>query len=79
MEPTNTAAEQALRGIVLKRKISGPTRRRCGDEFIANGYTAYESCRRLGRDFVGHMRGAVIARIDKTAHPSIVPAVGPNG
>ena len=35
VEPTNNAAEQALRGIVLKRKISGPTRSRRGEEFIA--------------------------------------------
>ncbi len=79
VEPTNNAAEQALRGIVLKRKISGPTRSRRGDEFIANGFTAYESCRRQGRDFIEYMRGAVIAWIDKTAHPSLVPAPAPTG
>ncbi len=68
--PTNNAAEQALRGIVLKRKISGPTRSRRGDEFIAHGFSAYESCRRQGRDFIGYLRGAVMAWIDKTAPPS---------
>ena len=43
VEPTNNAAEQALRSIVLKRKITGPSRSRRGDEFIANGFSAYES------------------------------------
>jgi hypothetical protein len=32
VEPTNNASEQALRGIVLKRKISGPTRSRRGND-----------------------------------------------
>jgi transposase len=79
VEPTNNAAEQALRGIVLKRKISGPTRSRRGDEFIARGFSAYESCRRQSRDFVDYMRSAVVAWIDKTAHPSLVPTPAPTG
>ncbi len=77
--PTNNAVEQALRGIVLKLKISGPTRSRRGDEFIARGFSAYESCRRQRRDFIGYMRSAMIAWIDKTAHPSLVPAPAPTG
>ena len=79
VEPTNNAAEQALRGIVLKRKISGPTRSRRGDEFIANGFSAYESCRRQGRDFVQYMRSAVVAWIDKAVPPSLVPQAVPTG
>ena len=74
VEPTNNAAEQALRTLVLKRKISGPTRSRRGDEFIARGYSAMETCRRQGRDLLDYMHGAVIAWIDKTAPPSLLPA-----
>ena len=79
VEPTNNAAEQALRGIVLKRKISGPTRSRRGDEFIARGFTAYESCRRQGRDLIGYLHGAVTAWIDKTTPPSLLPQPAPTG
>ena len=79
VEPTNNAAEQALRTIVLKRKISGPTRSRRGDEFIARGYSAFETCRRQGRDFLGYMHSAMIAWIDKTAHPSLLPQLVPTG
>ena len=79
VEPTNNAAEQALRGIVLKRKISGPTRSRRGDEFIANGFSAYESCRRQGRDFIDYMRSAVLAWIDKAVPPSLVVQPVPTG
>jgi transposase len=77
--PTNNAAEQALRGVVLKRKISGPTRSRRGDEFIAHGYTAMETCRRQGRDLMGFLHHAVVAWIDKAAPPSLVPVAAPSG
>ena len=79
VEPTNNAAEQALRGIVLKRKISGPTRSRRGDEFIARGFSALESCRRQGRDLLDYLHHAVTAWIDQTVPPSLVPAHIPSG
>ena len=71
--PTNNAAEQALRGIVLKRKISGPTRSRRGDEFIARGFSVHETCRRQGLDLWAYLHRAVVAWIDKAPHPSLVP------
>ncbi len=79
VEPTNNAAEQALRSIVLKRKISGPSRSRRGDAFIAHGFSVQETCRRQGRDAWNFMREAVVAWIDKTAHPSLMPALTPSG
>ena len=79
VEPTNNAAEQALRAVVLKRKISGPTRSRRGDEFIARGFSVYETCRRQGRDLLDYLHGAVTAWIDKTMPPSLVPQPSPSG
>jgi transposase len=73
--PTNNEAERALRALVLKRKISGPTRSRRGDEFIARGFSAYESCRRQGRNLWNYLHEAVVAWIDKTAAPSLLPVV----
>lgn len=75
VEPTNNAAEQALRAVVLKRKISGPTRSRRGDDFIARGYTAMLSCQRQGRDLLDYLHHAMLAWIDRTAPPSLLPAV----
>ena len=46
LSPTNNAAEQALRSIVLKRKISGPTRSLRGDHFVARGFSVHETCLR---------------------------------
>ena len=79
VEPTNNAAEQALRTIVLKRKICGPTRSRRGDEFNARNFSAFETCRRQGPDLMGYLQGAVIAWIDKTPPPSLLPALVPSG
>jgi transposase len=77
--PTNNEAERALRALVLKRKISGPTRSRRGDDFIAHGFSAYESCRRQGRDLWDFMHQAVVAWIDTSAPPSLIPTVAPTG
>lgn len=74
VEPTNNAAEQALRAVVLKRKISGPTRSKRGDDFIARGYTAMLSCQRQGRDLLDYLHHAMLAWIDRTAAPSLLPA-----
>jgi len=82
VQPTNNDAERALRQLVLKRKISGPTRSRRGDEFIARGYSVQETCRRQGRNLWDFMHQAVTAWIDKTAAPSMLPltaAVTPTG
>ena len=79
VEPTNNAAERALRPLVLKRKISGPTRSRRGDQFLSYGYTAYETCRRQGRDLWHFMHGAVHALIAGTAPPSLIPQAAPTG
>ena len=76
VEPTNNAAEQALRVVVLKRKISGPVRSRRGADFIANGYSVMLSCQRQGRDLLGYINEAVLAWINKTAPPSLMPLTG---
>jgi len=79
VEPTNNDAERALRGIVIKRKISGPTRSRRGDEFIGRAFTAHESCRRQGRNLWDFLHQAVTAWIDKTAPPSLLPDAALSG
>jgi transposase len=75
--PTNNAAEQALRSLVLKRKISGPTRSLRGDQFLARGYTVHETCLRQGVDLWDFMHKAVHAFIAKTAPPSLMPQAIP--
>ena len=76
--PTNNSSEQAIRALVLKRKISGPTRSRRGDD-MARGFSAHETCRRQGRDLWDYLQSAVVAWIDKTLPPSLLPVAAPTG
>ena len=77
--PTNNDAERALRPVVLKRKISGPTRSRRGEDFIARGYSVVESCRRQDRDALDYMHQAVSAWLHQVPAPSLVPSAVPSG
>jgi len=77
--PTNNEAERALRAIVIKRKISGPTRSRRGDEFIARAFSVQETCRRQGRDLWDFFHQAITAWIDQSTPPSLLPRLSPAG
>jgi hypothetical protein len=59
-----------LRSWLRPSHFSGPTRSRRGDEFIAPGFSAYETCRRQGCDLWNFMHRAVVAFIDKTPLPA---------
>jgi transposase len=72
--PTNNEAERSLRALVLKRKISGSTRSRRGDDFLTRGFSVYETCRRQGRDLWDYMHHSVVAWVDDTPALSILPA-----
>jgi len=82
LQPTNNTAEQALRSLVLKRKISGPTRSLRGDQFLSRGFSVHETCLRQGVDLWHFMHRAVVAFIDNTTSPSLLPpsvAAAPSG
>ena len=73
LSPTNNAAEQVLRSIVLKRKISGPTRSLRGDHFVARGFSIHETCLRQGVELWKFMHAAMLASIANTVPPSLIP------
>ena len=77
--PSTNSSKQAIRALVLKRKISGPTRSRRGDDFIARGFSTHETCRRQGRELWDTLHSAVVAWIDKTLPPSLLPVAAPTG
>jgi transposase len=77
VHPTNNDSERAIRNVVLKRKVSGPTRSRRGDDFIARGYTVLETCKRQGRNFLGFMNQTIASWLGKGATPSLLPAAAP--
>lgn len=67
---------------MIKRKISGLTRSRRGDDFLARGFSVYETCRRQGHDLWNTLHHAMLALIDQTPAPSLVlpiPIAIPSG
>jgi transposase len=73
VEPTNNDAARAIRPQLLKHKISGPSRSRRGKLFIAHSFSVVESCRRQGRDLIEFTHRSILAWIEKTAPPGLVP------
>jgi transposase len=55
VEPTNNAAERALRGPVIHRKLSHGTRSDGGERFIERGLSASVTCRLQGRSLFAYM------------------------
>jgi len=67
---SNSDTERTLCAIVVKRKISGPTRSRRGGLIIARGFSVIETCWRQGRDAFEYLQQAVIAWLHGAPAPS---------
>jgi transposase len=74
VEPTNNAAERALRHGVFWRKMSFGTDSARGSRFVEGILTVVESCRQQGRNLLNYLLDAVTAGRHGTAPPSILPA-----
>ena len=55
IEPTNNAAERALRFAVIWRRISGGTDSERGSRFVERTLSVVATCRRQGRDVLGYL------------------------
>src|SRR5476649_2130885 len=62
VEPTNNAAEQALRHAVIWRKLSFGTQSRSGSQFVERMLTVIETCRRQKRNVYSWLAEAVQAK-----------------
>jgi transposase len=74
VEPTNNAAEQALRPAVLWRKGSFGTHSPAGSRFAERMLTVSATCRQQGRDLLGFLTDANQAARLGTLPPSLIPA-----
>ena len=72
VEPTNNAAEQALRPAVIWRKTCFGTQSERGSEFVARMMTATMTCRVQGRSLFQYLRSAVQARDHGDPAPSLL-------
>jgi transposase len=75
IEPTNNAAEQALRHAVIWRKLSFGTQSESGSRFVERLLTVMETCRRQKRDVFAWLTAAVHAHLDRQQTPSLLLGV----
>ena len=73
VEPTNNAAERALRHAVCWRKTSYGTDSSGGSRFVERVLTVVASCRQQGRGVLAFLTGAIQAARAGTP-PSLIPA-----
>jgi transposase len=73
VEPTNNAAERALRHPVIWRRLSCGTHSAHGSQFVERILTTVESCRQQRRDCLAFVRQAVIAHRSGQPAPSLLP------
>lgn len=75
VEPTNNAAEQALRQAVIWRKLSFGTQSKSGSQFVERLLTVIETCRRLSRDVFSWLVRAVQRHYNGQHAPSLLPGL----
>jgi transposase len=73
IEPTNNAAEQALRHAVLWRKSSFGSRSAAGCRFVERILSIYATCRQQGRSFITLVTEAVRAAWSGAPAPILCP------
>lgn len=73
VEPTNNAAERALRHAVQWRKSSYGTESAAGSQFVENILTVVATCRQQERPVLAYLTQCCQARYAGTAPPSLLP------
>jgi transposase len=76
IEPTNNAAERALRHAVLWRKGSGGTDSERGSRFVERVLSVRETCRQQRRTLLGYLLESCQAHLEGRAAPSLLPKNG---
>lgn len=74
VEPTNNLAEQAIRFVVLDRKVTQGTRSAAGREWCERIWTVIATCAQQGRSVFEYLSQAVEALFHGTEPPSLLPA-----
>lgn len=73
VEPTNNAAERAVRHAVCWRKTSYGTDSERGSRFVERLLTVVASCRSQGRDVMAFLTQALTAHPSQARKPSLLP------
>jgi transposase len=73
LEPTNNAAEQAIRQVVIDRRVTQGTRSQRGRDWCQRIWTTIATCRQHGRELLSFLEQSVLALL--TPPPSLLPAL----
>jgi transposase len=74
VEPTNNAAERAMRHAVIWRRISGGTDSTRGSRFVERMLTVVATCRQQGRSVLDYLSSCFEAARTGQPIPSLLPA-----
>jgi transposase len=74
VEPTNNAAERALRQAVLWRKGSYGTQSDAGDRFVERILTVVATCKQQGRSPLDYLANLCTTTVQGLSPPSLLPA-----
>jgi transposase len=73
VEPTNNLAEQAIRFVVLDRKVTQGTRGAAGRKWCERIWTTIATCAQHGRDVLAFLTESVQAMFAHAPPPSLLP------
>lgn len=73
IEPTNNLAEQAIRFVVIDRRITQGTRSERGDRWCERIWTVMATCSQQGRSVFEYLEAAVTAWFAGEEAPSLLP------
>lgn len=74
IEPTNNLAEQAIRFVVIDRKVTQGTRGNVGQRWCERIWTTLATCAQQGRSAFHFLVDAIIAHLHARPTPSLMPA-----
>ena len=74
IDPTNNLAEQAIRFVVLDRKVTQGTRSEKGRKWSECIWTAIATCEQTGRDLMQFLEESLFAHWQGLPPPSLLPA-----
>ena len=77
IEPTNNAAERALRFAVIWRRISGGTDSQRGSRFVERTLSVVATCRQQGRNVLEYLTACFEADHWGQPIPSLMPTSPP--
>jgi transposase len=76
VQPTNNLAEQAIRFVVIDRRITQGTRSEMGQRWCERIWTVIATCTQQGRSVFEYLSGAIEAHFHGEKAPSLLPQPG---